>query len=237
MTTTVFQCSTCGAPLLPRQGATVLRCPYCQTSVAAPESLRLGSTIQAWSILVFDPFLANDHDWLVGNQDGERFAPLKRSISDGRYRWEARVRIPASIAPAWLHGYPVSDFHLRVTCKHLRGSRPGSSYGVIFRVQDNENCYCFRIIDTQFYAISRSDANHWQQLVDWQRADSIKPYGANQIEVIAQGSHFTFLVNGAVVHELDDQQFARGLVGLAIEGYTPDEDIAFDFLDITLRVP
>lgn len=66
---------------------------------------------------------------------------------------------------------------------------------------------------------------------------SLKPNGVNQIEVIAQGTHVTFLINGQTVSEVDAAQFNQGLVGLAIEGYTPGEEIAFDFLDITLRVP
>ncbi len=237
MTAHVFQCPTCGAPLLPKRGTTVLRCPYCRTSAAVPEAMQRDSGVDAWSTLAFDAFLDNAHSWLVGNQESTRFAPLTRAIADGRYRWEACTRIPNSIAPVWLHGYPVADFHLRVNCKHIRGTRAGSSYGVIFRVQDNENCYCFRIIDTQFFALSMEKDDQWRQIVDWQRTDAIKPYGVNQVEVIAQGSHFTLLVNGQIVHELDDQQFERGVVGFAIEGYTVGEEIAYDFLDITMRAP
>jgi hypothetical protein len=39
------------------------------------------------------------------------------------------------------------------------------------------------------------------------------------------------------ISEIDDDRFSQGLVGLAIEGYTLGEAIAFDFLDITLRAP
>jgi hypothetical protein len=147
------------------------------------------------------------------------------------------VGLPSSIAPSWLMGYPVDDFHLAASAKHIRGSKAGSSWGVIFRILDNQNCYCFRIGDTQFFAVSIQEGGSWSQLVDWERADAIKPGGVNQLEVIAQESHFTFLINGSVVRELEDRRFGRGQVGLAVEGYTTGEAIAFDFLDITLRAP
>lgn len=237
MTSHVFQCPTCGAPLLPKRGAAVLRCPYCRTSVAVPEALRPSAGIDAWSTLLFDGFTANDHDWLVGDQSGEYFAPLTRTIADGRYRWEATVQRASSIAPAWLLGYPVSDFHLQVNGKHLRGSRAGSSCGVVFRVQDRQNGYCFRIADTQFFALSIAQEGHWTQIVDWTRTNMIKPHGVNQLEVIAQGPHFSLLVNGQIVSEVEDDRLPQGLVGLAIEGYTLGEAIAYDFLDMTLRAP
>jgi len=71
--------------------------------------------------------------------------------------------------------------------------------------------------------------------VDWTRTDTIKPNGVNQLEVIARETHFTFLINGQVVNEVDDGLFSQGLVGLAMEGYTPGEKIIFDFMDVTLR--
>jgi hypothetical protein len=205
--------------------------------VAVPEAVRQDSATDAWSTLLFDGFTANDHGWLVGDQAGEYFAPLTRSIADGRYRWEAIVQRASSIAPAWLQDYPVVDFHLQVNAKHLRGSRAGSSWGVVFGIQDNQNGYCFRIGDTQFFALSIAQDGQWSQIIDWTRTNTIKPYGVNQIEVIAQDSHFSLLINGQIVSDVDDQRFGRGLVGLAIEGYTVGEAIAFDFLDITLRAP
>jgi LSD1 subclass zinc finger protein len=237
MTSPVFQCSTCGAPLLPKGNATVVRCSYCRASVVVPEELRQKTGAQPWSTLVFDGFTANDNNWLVGSQTGEHFTKLNRAIADGRYRWEAQVNLPFSIAPAWLMGYPVSDFHLSVNSKHIRGSRAGSGCGVIFRVRDNQNYYCFRILDTQFFAVSMIKDNQWRKVVDSQRTDTIKPHGVNHIEVIAQAAHFAFLINGQIVSEIDDEHFSEGLVGLSIEGYTPGEDVAFDFLDITLRAP
>jgi hypothetical protein len=184
---------------------------------------------------LFDGFTSNDNNWLVGSQASEYFAPLNRVIADGRYRWEAQVSRANSISKVWLGEYKVSDFHLTVNAKHIFGSRAGSGWGVIFRVQDNQNYYWFRMTDSKFFAVSVAEAGQWRDIVAWRRTETIKSNGVNQLEVIALNTHFIFLINGQIVSEADDEQFSQGLVGLAIEGYTQGENIVFDFLDFTLR--
>ncbi|GAB4115108.1 MAG: hypothetical protein Fur005_23110 [Roseiflexaceae bacterium] len=69
------------------------------------------------------------------------------------------------------------------------------------------------------------------------RASTIKPYGVNQLSVLATGAHFVLSINGHVVGEIDDQRLEKGMVRLAIEGYTTGERVVVDFLDLTLRAP
>lgn len=235
MNTRSFQCSSCGAPVLPNGNAAVISCPHCHTSVIVPEELRQDSDAEQWTTLVFDNFANNDNNWLVGNHTSEYFAPLNQSIADGRYRWEATTNRSTNLSTAWLMGYQVSDFQLIVNGKHISGSKTGSSWGVVFRIHDNRNCYWFRMADSQLFAVSVIKDGEWQFIVEWTRTDAIKPNGVNQLEVIARGTHFVFLINGEVVSEADDTHFAHGLVGLAIEGYTAGEKTVFDFIDITLR--
>lgn len=235
MTAHSFQCPSCGAPVLPNGNAAVISCPHCHTSVVVPEELRQDSDAAPWTTFLFDNFSSNDHNWPIGNQSSEYFAKLNRAIADGRYRWEAETGRPNSTTTAWLMGYQVSDFHFIVNCKHISGSKAGSGWEMIFRIQDNQNYYSFRMTDGQFFAVSLQKDGQWQNLVDWTRTDVIKPNGVNQLEVIARGTHFIFLINGEVVSEVDDDHFSHGLVGLAIEGYTTGEKTVFDFIDITLR--
>jgi len=110
-----------------------------------------------------------------------------------------------------------------------------SAWGLIFRVQDNQNYYWFRMTDSKFFAVSVAEDSQWRDVVAWTRTETIKPNGVNQLEVIARETHFVFLINGQIVSEVDDDRFSQGLVGLAIEGYTAGEKITFDFLDFTLR--
>jgi hypothetical protein len=93
------------------------------------------------------------------------------------------------------------------------------------------------VTDSQFFAVSVQKDSQWLNVVDWTRTDAIKPYGVNQVEVIARETHFIFLINGQIVSEVEDDHFSQGLIGLAIEGYTSGEEIIFDFMDIILRAP
>jgi hypothetical protein len=204
--------------------------------VIVPEELRGDSTPSLWKTLLFDNFTANeDNHWSAGSQTSEYFDPVNRGIADGRYRWEATVKKANSISKVWLADYQVSDFHLIVNTKHITGIRANSAWGVIFRLQDNYNYYWFRMTDSKFFGVSVAEEGQWRDVVAWERTETIKPNGVNQLEVIAQDTHFIFLINGQIVSEADESRFGQGLVGLAIEGYTQGEKIVFDFLDFTLR--
>jgi hypothetical protein len=203
--------------------------------VIVPEELRQDSDATQWNTLLFDDFMSNDNNWLVGTQSSEYFDPMSRVIADGRYRWQADVSRDSSISKVWLGEYKVSDFHLVANAKHIAGTRAGSAWGVIFRVFDNQNYYWFRMTDTKFFAVSVAEAGQWRDVVEWTRTEAIKPSGVNQLEVIALADHFIFLINGQIVREVDDRRFSQGLVGLAIEGYVRGEKTTFDFLDFTLR--
>ena len=237
MTAQSFQCPSCGAPLMPEGNASVIRCPHCHMSVIVPEELRQDSEAEQWTTVLYDSFTTNDNNWLIGSQPSEYFDPLNRKIVDGRYRWEAELSRPNSISRAWLMGYLVWDFHLIVNGKHIMGSQAGSAWGMIFRIQDNQNHYSFRMTDSQSFAVSVQKDGQWSNLVDWTKTDTIKPNGVNQLEVLARGTHFIFRINGQVVSEVEDDHFGDGLVGLAIEGYTLGEKIIFDFIDVTLLEP
>ncbi len=233
----LFHCPSCGAPLTPRGNGSVISCPYCRASVVVPEALRQGTDVTSWPTVVFDNFTSNVNNWLVGTFPSHYFAALDQTIAGGRYRWEAKVSLVNTITTAWLADYRVADFQLTANSKHVAGSAAGSSCGVIFRIQDIHNFYWFRVTDSQQFAVSLHKAGQWRQLVDWTRTTAIKPNGVNQVEVIARASHFTFLINGQTVGEVEDEQFPQGLVGLAIEAYKAGETIAYEFMDLTLRAP
>ena len=236
MTAQSFQCPACGAPLIPRGEAAVISCPHCLTSVIVPEDLRQESAAPHWTTLLYDNFTSNeDNYWLVGSSTSEYFDPVNRAIADGRYHWEATVRKANSISKVWLGDYRVSDFHVTVNSKHIVGTRANSAWGVVFRLQDNQNYHWFRMTDSKFFSVSVSKDSQWTDIVDWTRTETIKPNGVNQLEVIARAGHFVFLINGQIVSESHGDGAGQGLIGLAVEGYTAGERIVFDFLDFTLR--
>jgi DNA-directed RNA polymerase subunit RPC12/RpoP len=237
MTARSFQCPSCGAPLNSKGNASIINCPHCNSSVIVPEELRQVPDKGEWITVLYDSFTTDDNNWLVGSQQSEYFDPLNRKIVDGHYRWEMETDRVNSISPSWLTGYQVSDFHLTVNGKQIVGSKSGSGWGLIFRIQDNQNYYSFRMTESQSFAVSVQKEGQWTNLVDWTKTGAIKPNGVNQLEVLARGTHFIFTINGQVVSELDDDHFSQGLAGLAIEGYILGEKIVFDFIDVTLQEP
>jgi len=231
-----FKCPTCGAPLIFKRRQYTIRCLYCGAQAVVPPQLLEASNAGEWTTLVFDNFETNDNNWLVGSRPSEYFSKLDRAISDGRYRWQAQVRRQNSFSSAWLLGYPVSDFQLLTHCQHRLDNFGGSSCGPLFRIQDNENFYWFRITSDQYFTISAVKNGKWNPLIDWTRTATINPHGVNELEIIAQASHMTLLINKQIVGEAEDATFSDGLTGLAIEGYPQGQEIAIDFLDFTLRV-
>ncbi|HUN22789.1 MAG TPA: hypothetical protein PK299_06620 [Anaerolineales bacterium] len=237
MTSYVFQCPACGAPVTPKGSTAVLSCPYCQAAIVVPVELRQTATHANWSTLVYDGFVSNHNEWVVDNQTSEFFKPLTRIIAEGRYRWDAKVGKASSISTVWLNAYPVTDFHLMANGKHIRGSRAGSSWGVAFRIQNNRNYYFFRMTDDRFFSVMLNENGQWITLIAWGTTNTIKPNGVNQLEVIGRKNQFTFLINGQTVGQMEDECFTSGRVGVAVEGYTVGEEISYDFLDFTLRAP
>ena len=232
-----FQCPSCGAPILPKGDSAVISCPYCHTSVIVPEGLRRETAQAPWTTSLFESFASGRNGWLVGSLGSDYFSPLSQTIADGRYRWDALIGPSVGMSTAWLPAYRVADFHFAAHAKHIVGSKNASSWGVIFRVQDNRNYVWFRMTDSQVFAVSVVKDGQWQVITDWTRSSAIQPDGINKLEVIGAGSHFDLLINGQVVFGFDDAHFEKGLVGLAIEGYTPGERTVFDFLDVLLRAP
>jgi hypothetical protein len=120
-------------------------------------------------------------------------------ITDGKLRLIADVPQQGFFAPL---AYPLSDFDLRVVAKQTLGEDPYSEYGVIFRYQDNDNYYMFRLRSDGAYRVSRRLKGVPEDLsaaTDPSRVPAPFMTGlnwANDIRIVAKGDHFSFFVNG-----------------------------------------
>ena len=63
--------------------------------------------------------------------------------------------------------YEVSHFHLIVNGKHIMGSKVGSAWGMIFRIQDNQDHYSFRMTESRSFAVSVQKDGEWLSVVEW----------------------------------------------------------------------
>ena len=131
-----------------------------------------------------------------------------------------------------------SDFDVRVKAR-FEGAALSKSYGLIFRDEDVENFYVFRVNPTSGkYAFRKRERGTWDTIIDWTASPHIiigtKP---NMLRVIARGERFELYANGKLLEPAIDQTFPVGQIGLfAANGKDPNgAEIFFD--DLIVREP
>jgi hypothetical protein len=110
------------------------------------------------------------------------------------------------------------------------------SYGIAFRI-DGMNHYYFGVYHNQYVAFTVVQNGQWTTLLGLTPCPSLQASGPNRITVIAQGSRFTFLVNGSLMAQVDDTRLSRGGFALAAELFQPGDKATFEFDNLELRAP
>lgn len=112
------------------------------------------------------------------------------------------------------------DFTVTVTVREISGP-VDYPYAVDFRINGHA-FYSFDVYGNQYWALYRCDANSsasnpCPKLVDFTYSPAIKAglNVSNTLEVRAQGSQFSFAVNGQQVGHVTDNTYTAGLIGLA----------------------
>jgi hypothetical protein len=102
----------------------------------------------------------------------------------------------------------------------------GGGYGLILRAQgpldgsdQGGRYYVFEVGDKGEVGAWRREQNQWVDLMPWQASSAVNAGVAeNQLEVDAEGSRFTFSVNGTLVTQVTDDTLASGAVGVFTGG-------------------
>jgi hypothetical protein len=155
-------------------------------------------------------------------------------LSNGRYAGNASAK-SSCIWYSSPNYQAVEDFYLAADCLQISGAEDAAC-GVILRHLDDKNFYYFSISTNQTAKMKVMLEGGWSTLVN-QTTQAIQPWKVNRMVVMVQGSHFLFLVNDQYVAELDDQNIARGKVGLMMTLYNVDDTAAFEFDNFELRIP
>ncbi|MGB5058501.1 MAG: family 16 glycoside hydrolase [Candidatus Promineifilaceae bacterium] len=132
-----------------------------------------------------------------------------------------------------------TDFILEVEVRQLAGT-PESSFGVLARMQNNDQFYRFDIMGSGLYMVQWRNANgSWSQsLPDWAASEAINQglNVPNRLKVVAQGSNLSFYVNDVLLQQIDDVLFPSGAIGLAAGTFgQPGLQVAFD--NVVVREP
>jgi hypothetical protein len=132
-----------------------------------------------------------------------------------------------------------SDFVLEVEAQLLTGSLD-SSYGVLFRQDDNGRFYRFVITGNGLFMLERRNGDgSWTRLIEeWTQTEAINqgPNVVNRLRVAAVGSQIAVYANDQLLHETRDSAYSQGTIALDAGTFgQPGLQVAFD--NLTIRQP
>lgn len=192
-----------------------------------------------WPLVLSDNFDDNALAWPEGERESALWSGDRSITPGGRYRWEV-VAYDGFVSVATPDDMSsLTDFFVSVDANLVAGDELMSFYGIAFRIQesaDTSNYYLFKVADDQTFKLSLSQGDEWTTLIDWTEATAIRPGAMNTLAIVAEGSHFVFVINDQEVAEYTDSQLAKGRIGVAIE-VEEDEDAVFEFDNFELHMP
>lgn len=216
------------ATVVTQTGVTSTVVPPLAPTVVPVETPRLTDTVvplatlpEDWTVVFSDVFDDNTHAWVVDGY-ADDWGTVTRVITDGVYTWDVvafqsvgRWCLP-EIAPA-------SDFYLSVDAQRVSGPLD-ASYGMVFRHSEG-SYYLFSVRDDGFFSFNLWHSFEWSAVVDWTNTLVIRPGEVNRLSVQAEGTRFTFSINGDVVAQAENDQLPAGEAGLSVLLMTPGDAV------------
>lgn len=106
------------------------------------------------------------------------------------------------------------DFRIEIDGGLMSGA-DDTSYGVIFRYQNDDNYYQFDVDGQGGYTLGRIVDGDYEPIIDLTSSDAIqKGQALNHFEVRAVGPTITVSINGRPIDQAKDTTFQRGAVGV-----------------------
>lgn len=128
-----------------------------------------------------------------------------------------QIDAPNTMQYATLIEPTFSDFVLEVDAQLLSGPEE-SSYGVLFRQDEDGRFYRFQITGTGFYVLERrSGDGSWARLTDdWPQSSAIYQGTniINRLRVEAIGPSIAIYANGELLHQANDEALTAGMIAL-----------------------
>jgi hypothetical protein len=155
-------------------------------------------------------------------------------IIDGRYRLFNYDPEYYQTQATYYHS--MSDFAVSVDIQFHTDASGFGYAGIVFRQGRNRSAYDFTIALDGTYTLGKYDGHEeYTPLINRRRTNAIKGgVETNQIAVLAEGSHFTLIINSEVVDEWDDDEFKEGDFGLVMGTGNPARtEVFFDNFLVT----
>jgi hypothetical protein len=189
---------------------------------------------QEWPTAISDTFEDDMGLWSTGKVSYD-YGDLECEITGGKLLVKLTSKKPVIwwVLPE-MDG--VKDFHVSAEAKNVR-SPENADFGIIFRHND-EGLYYFAINTAgQAYELALLDNDKWETLIDWNNSDLIEPSDVNQLEVLAQGTHFTLFINGEEVDSIDDTTLRSGVIGFAFTLYEANQSLELQYDNFVVTAP
>jgi len=163
------------------------------------------------------------------------------SESDASKRWieAGEYHVQFKLTEAKQYSYynddqgPFNAFQLEVDVRHISGESNLTAAGIVFRLEDWDNYYGFRISPAGTYYIWKAVGGTWTTLVDWTASTAInEDVARNHLTVVADGTTLIFLINGQEVDQIVDNSFSSGYIGIYSRTYDGSTNVHLTFDDI-----
>ena len=168
-----------------------------------------------------DDFSDPDSGWPTESTEAHEY-----DYEDGEYH--VLVKRLDSYTLAWNRDAgSFTDFTLEIDARLVSG--PNKSYGVIFRLQDGDNCYSFEVYEDGYYKVWKQLDDEWIELQSKTKSAFIQEGNStNHFKVVCQGSQIEVYANGHYLTTVTDNSFADGYVGVTVDTPEPTSHVAFD---------
>lgn len=169
-----------------------------------------------------DHFLDNRNEWETRD---DAHALLR--IGPGDYAYVVQHKQRQGEWTTWQPFFIDDDWSYKIHAVIERVAGGNHGYGLIWRCEDEQNCYSFEIAQSGYFRIRRRRAGVWSERQPWTQSKHIRPgqQALNELMIIQLLDKAQFYVNSELVFELP---FAR-----------PAHDDGFGFVvngDLHIRV-
>ncbi len=192
------------------------------------------ATQKPWQVHITDDFSSNKLAWwLVQDDYSEYCGSESTGIAAGKFTWTV-IAIDGCVWYQYPDLLPVQDFEAYVDIERQPDSATGDM-GMTYRIVDEANYTLFLIdpMESNYSVFGLAD-NEWRTLIDWTTSNAIYFTGVNRVGIKADGTTYTFYINGKSVATIIDTKFSSGKVGLGLGIHNAGDylNMKFDNFDL-----
>ncbi len=115
----------------------------------------------------------------------------------------------------------------------LAGGPDASMYGVVFRMKDINNYYCFMLSGDSACFLEKRVDGVFSPLLKKTSSPAVKKAGAtNLLKVVCKGPDVALYVNGSRVAGFSDPTFSEGWIGFAVRPYEAPASARFNSIKV-----